>query len=910
MSGSRLAGIPIDHVVAELAAYPLASAAALRHRITALDPRLDEPTGSFWRHVEREALGHFPAFGVDEAVAIRDSLWFRRAGSPAVSLHQYLREIARDFLEPRGSWAVPTLPVGPFRGGGMVSDQKSAHGEASVLARRAWRWLSFAVPPDLLLAALGSSESMPTRVEVVSPVLQRYLADSGYAETHLHLGAALDFPAIWASAMHRLANPRVNEVAFESPGAELSEGRELGPWLVRAAVARFLLAAYLGSRKTGDRLRDFVRGREFERLIRPVKPLATAYVEPVVLGDLQRGRLSVGNHRHFGALRSLYAGMTRAAVTPSARALDDIPRLDPVNRFFPPGRDKSVSAEMLLVAGALDLFHRGEADPLFTVVFWQCVRVRGLLYRHLVQRPMTPGLQWFVRFYDRKRPMAPSLEAVLLASAARLGGLGQGLKSLEVRTAPRRTWSEQVGFLEELDRAANRLVSRPPPPRRPREAARFVRAGDPPGHDCEFGCVLHFIKDRGGKVGRGKPEAFWAESHADPSSNAYAFRHSAYYRKRADEARAVAGSLLRYPLVLQILRGLDVCTDELSTPTWVLAPLIRYIRQVGQAASAALARRLELDVPPLRLTAHAGEDFVHLLTGLRNVAQVHDAFGFGEGDRIGHGMALGVRAADWVARAGRIPVPVEDRLFDLSWEWSCYGRGLSVAPDGRLAWIDHEIHRLAAFIFGDRAGLGPHEIERLTDDLFDVERLAQTGFPGRPAAVSPAPAPRNRLLFHFLTNPAVFHRGREIVWVDPGDEGPALESLQSALRLRFAAQGITIEVNPSSNLLIGDLGDLTNHPLWQLLSPSNGPQTEEPEPQLALCIGSDDPLPFGTNLRDEYQLVHDAMVLAGLSHAEAAVWLEKTRRRGLESRFTVPRSRILPLRRFCNARPRIPPLRP
>jgi len=73
-------------------------------------------------------------------------------------------------------------------------------------------------------------------------------------------------------------------------------------------------------------------------------------------------------------------------------------------------------------------------------------------------------------------------------------------------------------------------------------------------------------------------------------------------------------------------------------------------------------------------------------------------------------------------------------------------------------------------------------------------------------------------------------------------------------------------VNPTSNLLIGNLGDLTVHPLWRLRPPREG----DGAPPVSVCIGSDDPVVFGSNLRQEYQILCDAMTLAGLSDEDLA----------------------------------------
>ena len=118
-------------------------------------------------------------------------------------------------------------------------------------------------------------------------------------------------------------------------------------------------------------------------------------------------------------------------------------------------------------------------------------------------------------------------------------------------------------------------------------------------------------------------------------------------------------------------------------------------------------------------------------------------------------------------------------------------------------------------------------------------------------------------------------------------EVPLVRALQVSVQSLLAGRGVVVEINPSSNLLIGDLGDLEHHPLWRLCPP---PGYEKDAPPLRLCIGSDDPVTFATRLPEEYQLLHDAMVEGGVSVRDADAWLDTLRANGLSARFTVPRS--------------------
>ena len=98
-----------------------------------------------------------------------------------------------------------------------------------------------------------------------------------------------------------------------------------------------------------------------------------------------------------------------------------------------------------------------------------------------------------------------------------------------------------------------------------------------------------------------------------------------------------------------------------------------------------------------------------------------------EGDRIGHGLALGVDPREWVQRAGRLAVACEDRLLDLAWEWSWYGREGVDPAAGRRQFVEREIYRLSEFVFGTRRL--PYEVGQLAEGLTDSRRLRRLGFP-------------------------------------------------------------------------------------------------------------------------------------------------------------------------------------
>jgi hypothetical protein len=292
------------------------------------------------------------------------------------------------------------------------------------------------------------------------------------------------------------------------------------------------------------------------------------------------------------------------------------------------------------------------------------------------------------------------------------------------------------------------------------------------------------------------------------------------------------------------------------------------------------------------MTVHVGEDFVHLLGGIRRVDEALELLELGEGSRIGHAVALGIDVREWAARAGRLALPKGERLLDLLWAWRVARR---VPEDLRswLPWIDQELVRLSTDLLGRPQSAGV--LSQWWKRLHDIDGLRAAGFPDGPHPRLQGDGGNRRdgvlspltLVHKWLTDRALFQRAQELETIDVGREVPLVTALQTHVRRVIGARGIAVEINPSSNLLIGHLGDLTSHPLWRLCPPAG---VNSDAPRVRVCIGSDDPITFAACLPEEYQLLADALTGAGIAGPDVDAWLEAARQCGLTTRFTVPRS--------------------
>ncbi|MBN1207143.1 MAG: hypothetical protein JXB05_19820 [Myxococcaceae bacterium] len=891
---------PEPYIRAEIASFPLASLKAFRHAMVELNPELDTKRGrtrELWMECEEKLSQHASGWSLDRLILARDFFWFgevpgrRRVSTLApVSLRRYLRNLAKSFLEAR-----PGLTE-LFQSTDANAFDASLH----------YRWLTFALPEDLLLSAT-CVEPPPTHVSADPPLLHQQLVDTGVAEIHHHIGAGMDFSLLWASLQAELADPLLTHGALDSPALPFGS-EQLLSWLLAAAIARCVLAEFLIHRghTAPAQLQDFVESLSHFPVWSPPRLRALHQT----LRALAHG--TDAELPDFYQLHDLYGELHPVGTTLRAEppeTLDEVWRVcDPIAVRLElrghNGGERWLMRHGLAYLAQQELQaeqqeRRGRAPPgdtLFARLFWQALRMRCIYYRTVIQRPMTAGLQWFTRFAGRLGWVRTPLHAARAEISFHVAGRGEPLRALEVRIPPGDTSFILAGELQELLHSWRNVIGA--------TSSSHRGLGEP-----EFGVVVHILKERDPQLrwAAGAPPAGDRYTHAEPQplgTLRMGGRYADYFSNQAVRARAMVHLLRAVPRVLWLLRGLDVASDELGEPTWVLVPLYRYVHsEANLAATAAAARLGHQQPPPLRLTAHVGEDFRHLMEGLRHIFEcMHYLLGH-SGGRLGHATALGVEPYVWAQAAGSVMMTAEDRLWDLVFEWRLYSSYAitpdmrAEAPTGRPEQVENLIRQLSSSIF--RHSYEPQVLAELHHVLHlqlcrPVARVpaggSLDGFSRAVKMLDPEHVRCHSLVSKLLTryreDEQVFLRGQEPVDITvDGSEIAALYAVQNALRRAVGLRGLVVEVNPSSNLLIGDLLDLRNHPVLRLYPPQ--PEDGAPPP-VPIAVGSDDPIIFSTWLMREYTLLYEAALSAGYPERTVHDWLQRIRRMGLDSRFTVP----------------------
>lgn len=868
--------VPEAYLRSEISAFPLVSEESFRYSLMELDPGLNNDsnvgnlTRELWRSCEQQFAQH-TGWSLDRLISARDQSWFDFSkDKTSVPLHCYLKNLAQSYLLPRAG----------------VTELRQSSNFSFLDALDHYRWLTLTIPQDLLLSGLAIDPT-PRRIDIDPPLLVRRLLDLGVAEIHQHIGASMNFPLLWTSVQAALTNPEVRDDELASPGAPFSDGKLLVRWLLIAAVARCILAEYL-IRGSGSCL-DFLKSgctdalnwqpQRRETLFKTLAALSTA--DDKYLPDIE-------------PLRDLYRD-----IHPAAMRLKDFPLTsiddafqccDPIAvRLRLKGENVG---ELWFLRKSLSYLNstHGKNDVHFARIFWQTVRVRCLYYRTVTEPPLTGGLQWFIRFYERMGRMRDPLNPIMPEVSFNVDGEKHRIKALEIRTSADNTATEIGQYLLAIVKSWRRVLQN-------NTGSSF---------EPELGVIFHFVKlrDENKSWLHGFPAAFAAKTHAEPykEDEVEHGRYVNYFADQARKANAIVEFIKEVPSSLWLLRGLDIATDEMAIPTWIFVPLFRYIHD--ESAKISILKNAG---PPLRITAHVGEDFRHLLEGMRRIyEQVHYILGNTPG-RLGHAVALGVDPQTWAESVGSVLMPAEERLWDLVWEWRLYSKHhikleyAAAAPPGRIEMLLNQVDELSEHIFGqegyrmEELAEAHHLLHQFLVPPYVLEPVINVGFDTYLQAVQNIrvrkkdcmvcyPDKVASILEKYIDNESIFRRGQKLIDVPiRSDEVAGITAVQYALRRGISHNGIVVEVNPSSNLLIGDLLDLRNHPILRLFPPI--PEPEDPPP-VSIALGSDDPLTFGTQLLREYTLLHQAACAAGYPEKVVQDWLESIRRTGMDARFT------------------------
>ncbi len=500
----------------------------------------------------------------------------------------------------------------------------------------------------------------------------------------------------------------------------------------------------------------------------------------------------------------------------------------------------------------------------------------------LVQGPgRNPGLATFRRYFRRGKVLPKSTKGFRNPRPApepsrrqiwerwcRMGRHAtenRGLAAVELRIAPMGRVADYVRFFDDFDRQKDFVAHR--------------------GTKVSF--VVHFIRQ--------DPSSPHLSAHRDRERRLGFGLHLEAAAVEDDEARRAidrqSAILHRFrvsrPEKADRIVGIDVANVERRNPVHLFSPYLRLLRlrssddlPVGPARHFRRWREIVAEnlhvmptgTPPLGLTFHVGEDFFHPLEGIKAIWEYMMFCGVCSGDRIGHGLALGIDIPSFNATRGRSAImPTGAALDLLAW----IRHRLAVLPNVSaigLRKIEDDIRNFSQRVHG--RAVGAADLYQLVRARHGLRRDAGEGLP-----------PTARILLDREAADSGYSRAAKVYAPLPEsllreDLEESFGQIQDNIVEEVVQRELFIETNPSSNVNILGLQSVREHPIFRLL---------HRHPGLQLTVNTDDPGTFATSLELEYALARDALKHQGFTRVDRL--LEDFGRCSERAAFSTPPNR-------------------
>lgn len=355
-------------------------------------------------------------------------------------------------------------------------------------------------------------------------------------------------------------------------------------------------------------------------------------------------------------------------------------------------------------------------------------------------------------------------------------------------------------------------------------------------------------------------------------------RHTVWQR-----AQALKPLLSSSLIPLQIV-GADAASSEFDAPPEVFAPAFRYLRHHGME----------------HFTYHAGEDFFHLLGGLRAVYEAVEFNDLGCGDRIGHATALGVDPEVWIGNVGdRILVRRGEYLDDLVFSYHLITSQGMQGLKSLLPYLEREIDEQTYRIYGKSYPLSvlirSWQLRKFNPELVfatgkENACLFSTFDCDEWELIKKEIVSQNRLeddsvqLLMRYHNNAFRKSYNEIINVSTQNIFDILQlsELQLMMLQFIHNKEIVIETLPTSNVRIGHHHTFETYHLWRWWKWHKEGRSIPP-----IVVGTDDAGIFATNIYNEFANIYCHLTChCKVPHTEAMHLLEQLDKNGRIYKFS------------------------
>lgn len=414
--------------------------------------------------------------------------------------------------------------------------------------------------------------------------------------------------------------------------------------------------------------------------------------------------------------------------------------------------------------------------------------------------------------------------------------------------------------------------------------------------------VFHFLKKR-------DPSQEADASYRRSQKTGRICRHAQQRQAYLKQAREIIRFRENQPLLARRVLGIDAASRELDCRPEVFGRVYRMLGE-HQCCYGGYTEELQR-LPALGKTYHVGEEFPDVVNGLRAVDEAINFLNLDCGDRLGHALVLGINVDEWYTqKRDGVFVSIQDRIDDIAWLYHALVHFSVPNVESLKERLKREFEYWFNIVY--RNSIDTKIVEKLMvaakencyretgedhgrycEHLchFDIMGYYRAwtlrgddpscyidGYFKKPRGSSAMkleekakicenypPTYEDRYIseysllnYLYQFDDRVRREGVRKIKVEITSEYVrAVEAIQLKMRYRVAQRGISIETNPTSNVLIGSFRKYEKHPI--LTFNNRGlPVTEKEEAecaQLQISINTDDCGVFYTDLETEYALL-------------------------------------------------------
>ncbi|GEN77510.1 hypothetical protein CHA01nite_32500 [Chryseobacterium hagamense] len=423
------------------------------------------------------------------------------------------------------------------------------------------------------------------------------------------------------------------------------------------------------------------------------------------------------------------------------------------------------------------------------------------------------------------------------------GNESKFLSFLEGRFSPKVTQLELITQIEAIYKGWNKMI-------------KTLNLSLSENHLPQLKLIAHFIK----KI--------------DAKPNPY-IRHKALRLEVAKKGRNISSLLKNYPKYKSKLIGIDAASSEFDAPPEVFAPTYRALRRKGIK----------------HFTYHAGEDFYHILDGLRSIYEAIIFCNLTKTDRIGHATAAGISIKLWSEIIGKsILIKQGIHLDNLIFAYHLIVKSNAVQLQRLIPQIINEVNNLSFNIYNEYYPILILEQAWLMRECCPLhcfneknylqaqgifDDIENNWFLNRKIIKGYNSITNDKIieLYQKYHNMSIRKNYDKVISIDPFEmfDYNQLEILQLEILKFMTIHEIVIETLPTSNVRIGFH---KNYSTYHLLNWINWNEQGYSIPPIVL--GSDDTGIFATNIYNEFANLYCSLINDHkLSQSKAMKFIKK-----------------------------------